>query len=45
MARPLRVEFSGAIYHRTGRGNVRQKVFSPPRGELFLGTLVYVASR
>jgi hypothetical protein len=27
MARPLRLEFPGAIYHLTGRGNARQKVF------------------
>jgi putative transposase len=28
MARPLRVEFEGALYHLTGRGNARQKVFA-----------------
>jgi hypothetical protein len=27
MARPLRLEFPGAIYHLTGRGDARQKVF------------------
>ena len=27
MARPLRLEFAGAIYHLTNRGNDRQKVF------------------
>jgi putative transposase len=27
MARPLRIEFGGALYHVTGRGNARQKVF------------------
>src|SRR6266446_6151764 len=28
MARPLRVEFEGALYHLTGRGNVRQRIFA-----------------
>jgi putative transposase len=28
MARPLRVEFEGAIYHLTGRGNARQRIFA-----------------
>lgn len=28
MARPLRIEFEGALYHLTGRGNARQKVFA-----------------
>ena len=28
MARPLRIEFEGALYHLTGRGNARQRVFS-----------------
>jgi len=27
MARPLRIEFPGAIYHITSRGNARQKIF------------------
>ena len=27
MARPLRVEFPGAIYHAMSRGNARQKIF------------------
>jgi hypothetical protein len=27
MARPLRLEFAGAIYHLTSRGNARQRVF------------------
>lgn len=46
MARPLRVEFSGAIYHLTSRGNARQKVFftDTDRG-LFLDTLSQVVSR
>lgn len=27
MARPLRIEFAGAVYHVTSRGNGRQKIF------------------
>jgi hypothetical protein len=27
MARPLRLQFAGAIYHVTSRGNARGKVF------------------
>jgi REP element-mobilizing transposase RayT len=40
MARPLRLEFPGAIYHLTGHGNARQKVFfTDADRELFLSTL------
>jgi putative transposase len=28
MARPLRIEFEGALYHLTGRGNARQRIFA-----------------
>jgi REP-associated tyrosine transposase len=28
MARPLRVEFEGALYHLSARGNVRQRIFA-----------------
>jgi putative transposase len=28
VARPLRIEFEGALYHLTGRGNARQKIFA-----------------
>ena len=46
MARPLRLEFPGAIYHLTGRGNARQKVFfTDADRELFLNTLTGVVSR
>ena len=31
MARPLRVEFEGALYHVTARGNERKKVFNSSR--------------
>ena len=27
MARPLRIEFAGAVYHVTARGNARQEIF------------------
>jgi len=27
MARPLRIEFPGAVYHVTSRGNARQAIF------------------
>ena len=27
MARPLRIEFPGAVYHITSRGNDRQEIF------------------
>jgi REP element-mobilizing transposase RayT len=46
MARPLRLEFPGAIYHLTGRGNARQKVFfTDADRELFLNTLTGLVSR
>jgi len=46
MARPRRLEFPGAIYHLTGRGNARQKVFfTDADRELFLSTLAGVVSR
>jgi REP-associated tyrosine transposase len=28
VARPLRIEFEGALYHLTGRGNARQRIFA-----------------
>ena len=43
MARPLRLEFRGAIYHLTGRGNARQKVFfTDADRELFLMSTVQI---
>jgi len=27
MTRPLRIEFKGAVYHITSRGNARQAIF------------------
>ena len=46
MARPLRMEFPGAVYHLTSRGNARQKIFfGDADRELFLDTLTQVVSR
>lgn len=46
MARPLRLEFAGAVYHLTSRGNARQKIFfSDTDRELLLATLAQVVSR
>ena len=46
MARPLRLEFAGAVYHLTSRGNARQKVFFTDEDrQLFLDTLAQVVSR
>jgi putative transposase len=46
MSRPLRIEFPGAVYHVTSRGNARQKIYrdSPDR-EQFLSTLAHVVHR
>ena len=46
MARPLRLEFPGAIYHLTSRGNARQKIYlNDDDRQLFLDTLAGVVSR
>lgn len=46
MARPLRIEFPGAIYHVTSRGNARRKVFLDDADrEGFLATLAWVVER
>jgi putative transposase len=46
MARPLRLEFPGAVYHVTSRGNARQKVFFADADRaLFLNTLSWVVRR
>jgi len=34
MARPLRIEFSGAIHHVMARGNVRQPIFLDDEGRV-----------
>jgi REP element-mobilizing transposase RayT len=46
MARPLRIEFPGAIYHVTSRGNAKQFIFLDDRDRLsFLEIFTYVAER
>lgn len=46
MARPLRVEFEGAIYHLLGRGNARQRIFASERDQSeFLRLLAASADR
>ncbi|MGA6827823.1 REP-associated tyrosine transposase [Nitrospira sp. NS4] len=46
MARPLRIEFPGALYHITSRGNARQRVFRDDEDrETFLATLAWVVER
>jgi len=46
MARPLRIEFPGAVYHLTARGNARQNIFLDDEDRLrFLNVLERVVSR
>jgi REP element-mobilizing transposase RayT len=46
MARPLRIEYSGAIYHVTSRGNARNRIFSDDQDrEIFLSILGTVVKR
>ena len=46
MARPLRIEFPGAIYHVTSRGNARRKIFLDDSDrDAFLSTLAWVVER
>ena len=46
MTRPLRIEFPGAIYHVTSRGNARRKIFlDDVDREAFLTTLAWVVER
>ena len=46
MARPLRIEYPGAIYHVTSRGNARSDIYlSDTDRELFLGVLHLVVDR
>lgn len=46
MARPLRLEFPGAIYHLTSRGNARLPIFEDdPDREQLLATLQEVVAR
>jgi REP-associated tyrosine transposase len=46
MARPLRIEYPGALYHITTRGNARRSIFKDDRDRLlFLDTLHRVVDR
>ena len=46
MARPLRIEFPGAVYHITGRGNDRQEIFGDDSDrKAFLEILSRVCAR
>jgi putative transposase len=46
MARPLRIGFSGALYHVTSSGNARQRVFRNDEDrETFLATSAWVMER
>jgi len=46
MARPLRIEFPGAVYHVTSRGNARQPIFNDDEDKGgFLDTLSIVVER
>lgn len=46
MSRPLRVEFPGAVYHVTSRGNARKKIFlNDGDRETFIVTLAWVVGR
>jgi putative transposase len=46
MARPLRIEFPGALYHVTARGNARQDIVLDDEDRLlFLSVLERVVSR
>jgi len=46
MARPLRIEYPGAVYHVTSRGNARSKIFRDNQDrEIFLSILGEVVKR
>jgi REP element-mobilizing transposase RayT len=46
MARPLRIEYPGAVYHVTSRGNARQDIAADDRDRSqFLATLAHVVDR
>ena len=46
MTRPLRIEYAGAVYHVTSRGNERKPVFKSDQDRLkFLNTLQHVIKR
>ena len=46
MGRPLRIEYPGALYHETCRGNARERIFVIDADrELFLQVLAQVVER
>ena len=46
MARPLRIEYDGALYHVTSRGNEQKSIFRDNADRrLFLNTLSQVIDR
>ena len=46
MARPLRIEFAGALCHLTSRGDRREAIYEDDEDrKRFLGTLAEVAER
>ncbi|MFW7523636.1 transposase [Vibrio ostreicida] len=46
MSRPLRIEYAGALYHVTSRGNARQPIYlDEPDFDLFLEILAKVCER
>ncbi len=46
MARPLRIEFSGALYHITSRGDRREAIYEDDQDrEAFLDVLAEVVER
>jgi putative transposase len=46
MTRPLRIEFAGAVYHLTSRGNAKQAIFLAEKDFAdFLGVLCQVVKR
>jgi len=46
MTRPLRIEFAGAVYHLTSRGNAQQALFFDEKDFAdFLGVLCLVVKR
>lgn len=46
MARPLRIEYPGALYHLTSRGNAQENLFRDDADRLeFLSVLAAVVER
>ena len=46
MARPLRIEYPGAVYHVTGRGNDKKAIFRTDADRMaFLDTLLAISWR